>query len=104
MIRWMLVAGALLVAAPTQAIAQDVGDAEKVAREGVERLMRALDLLMGSIPQFEAPEINEDGDIIIRRKRPNEDGRRKPPSEDGAPDEAPAPDEIEETRALVGEV
>ena len=95
MIRWMLVAGALLVAAPTQAIAQDVGDAETVVREGVERLMRALDLLIGSIPQFEAPEINEDGDIIIRRKRP---------SEDGAPDEAPAPEEVEETRALVGEV
>ena len=89
MIRWMLVAGALLVAAPTQAIAQDAGDAEKVAREGVERLMRALDLLMGSI------EINEDGDIIIRRKRP---------SADGGPDEAPAPEEVEETRALVGEV
>jgi len=95
MIRWMLVAGALLVAAPTQAIAQDVGDAETVVREGVERLMRALDLLIGSIPQFEAPEINEDGDIIIRRKRP---------SEDGAPDDAPAPKEVEETRALVGEV
>jgi hypothetical protein len=95
MIRWMLVAGALFVAAPTQAIAQDVGDAEEVAREGVERLMRALNLLMGSIPQFEAPEINEDGDIIVRRKRP---------SEDGAPDEAPAPEEVEETRTLVGEV
>ena len=95
MIRWMLVAGALFVAAPTQAIAQDVGDAEEVAREGVERLMRALNLLMGSIPQFEAPEINEDGDIVVRRKRP---------SEDGAPDEAPAPEEVEETRTLVGEV
>jgi hypothetical protein len=95
MIRWMLVAGALLVAAPTQAIAQDVGDAETVVRESVERLMRALDLLIGSIPQFEAPEINEDGDIVIRRRRP---------SEDGAPDDAPAPEEVEETRALVGEV
>ena len=91
----MLVSGALLVAAPTQTLAQDRGDAETLARAGVERLMRALELLMERIPQFEAPEINEDGDIIIRRKRPREDD---------APDQAPAPDGIEETRAPVDEV
>ena len=32
-------------------------------------MMRSLNLLMESIPQYELPEINEDGDIIIRRKR-----------------------------------
>ena len=40
-----------------------------LAREGVENLMRALNALIEMIPQYELPEMNEDGDIIIRRKR-----------------------------------
>ncbi len=50
----------------------------ELARESIELMMRSLNLLMDSIPQYEMPEINEDGDIIIRRKRntvePDEDG------------------------------
>ena len=42
--------------------------AEEMAREAIEQLMRALELMIESIPQYEMPEINEDGDIIIRRK------------------------------------
>ena len=43
--------------------------AEEFARQGMERLMQALDLLIQSIPQYELPVINENGDIIIRRRR-----------------------------------
>lgn len=43
--------------------------AEEFARQGVERLMQALDLLIDSIPQYEMPFIDENGDIIIRRRR-----------------------------------
>ncbi len=43
--------------------------AEEFARQGVERLMQALDLLMESIPQYEMPFVDENGDIIIRRRR-----------------------------------
>ncbi len=46
----------------------DRGRAEDMAREAIEQLMRALELMIDSIPQYEMPEINEDGDIIIRRK------------------------------------
>ncbi len=42
----------------------------EMAREGVEKLMRALSLLVESIPQYEMPEVLENGDIIIRRKSP----------------------------------
>ena len=42
---------------------------EELALEGVDSLMRALDLMIEKIPQYEMPEINENGDIIIRRKR-----------------------------------
>ncbi len=46
--------------------------AEEMAKEAIGQLMRALELMIESIPQYELPEINEDGDIIIRRKRRKE--------------------------------
>ncbi|MCH9011533.1 MAG: hypothetical protein IIA68_00535 [Proteobacteria bacterium] len=39
-----------------------------MAKEAIEQLMRALELMIESIPQYELPEVNDDGDIIIRRK------------------------------------
>ena len=65
---------ALILATPTifSAAAEEPSESEnpsELAREGVERLMRALEALIDSIPQYEMPEINEYGDIIIRRKR-----------------------------------
>ena len=39
--------------------------AEALAREGIERIIQALDLLIDAIPQYEWPEVNEEGDIII---------------------------------------
>jgi hypothetical protein len=62
---------------------------EELALEGVDSLMRALELMVEKIPQYEMPEINERGDIIIRRKNP--------PPEESAPEAKPetAPDETE---------
>lgn len=54
--------------------------AEKLAQEAMEKLVRAIELFLNSIPQYEMPEVTEDGDIIIRRKRRPAD-----------PDEAPRP-------------
>ncbi|MDX1710105.1 MAG: hypothetical protein R3316_03080 [Rhodovibrionaceae bacterium] len=80
--RLAILAGALaaaVVAAPTvwpTALADDSGpaeedkSAEELAREGMEKIMRALEHMMDSIPQYEMPEVTEDGDIIIRRKNP----------------------------------
>lgn len=42
----------------------------EMAREGLEQMMQALRLLVQSIPQYELPEVLENGDIIIRRKHP----------------------------------
>jgi hypothetical protein len=57
---------------------------EELATEGIDKLMRALDLLIQSIPQYEAPVIDENGDIIIRRKqdRPAPIPPQKPPETD----------------------
>ncbi len=72
---------------PRAAEDDERGRAEDMARQAIEQLMRALELMIDSIPQYEMPEIEENGDIIIRRKR------RKERPERGEPD---AP-EIEET-------
>ena len=68
---------------------QDPEEAEpgEMAREGLERMMRALELFIDMIPQYEVPELTDDGDIIIRRKRDDE------------PSEAEPEDMIDQTRA-----
>ena len=76
----------LAAAAPSVAQTEDQPP-EELAIEGIERLMQALEAFIHSIPQYEAPVINEDGDIIIRRKRP-------PGSE---PEPAPTEPELDET-------
>jgi len=42
----------------------------EMAREGLEQMLRALRLLVERIPQYELPEVLDNGDIIIRRKHP----------------------------------
>ena len=70
-----LLAG-LTLNAPT-AVATDPNDEEspsELAREGMQRMLRALETMIEAIPQYELPEITEDGDIIIRRRpRPERD-------------------------------
>jgi len=75
-------AALLALSLPVPGAAQGQSDrerAEELAREGMERIMRALETLMQSIPQYELPEINDNGDIIIRRRRPPEGGDMQPP-------------------------
>jgi hypothetical protein len=41
---------------------------DELAIEGVNRLMQALELFIQQLPQYEAPVMDENGDIIIRRR------------------------------------
>ena len=47
--------------------------------DGMKMILNALSLILKSIPQYETPEVLENGDIIIRRVRP---GEKKPKSGD----------------------
>ena len=38
--------------------------------DAMSQMIRALELFIQAIPQYEKPEITEEGDIIIRRKHP----------------------------------
>ena len=50
---------------------------EVMIEEGAKMIFEALDLVLKVIPQYEAPEILENGDILIRRKNPTEDKKEK---------------------------
>ncbi len=70
----VLLATALMLPAPVLAdgksppsVQDDLEQAEQMARESVEKLLGALKRLLYAIPQYEAPEILDNGDIIIRR-------------------------------------
>lgn len=79
----------LASAAPSRAEPRDPsqsgklrGEAEEALREGTQKIMRALELIIQSVPQYDLPKVNEYGDIIIRRRNPE---RPRQPSN---PDEA----------------
>ncbi len=77
------VLAALLALAPATGRADEhpTARAEQLLREATENLMRALETLLLAIPLYEMPEVNDDGDIIIRRKRPG--GEADPPADEG---------------------
>lgn len=64
---------------------------EELAREGVEKLMRALEGLLQAIPQYGAPYVDEDGDIVIPRLNP-------PAERDENGEDAPDEPGVTETR------
>ncbi len=77
-----LLAG-LTLNAPTGAATEptDEGSPSELAREGMQRMLRALETMIEAIPQYELPEITEDGDIIIRRRPRPERDEPRPDSE-----------------------
>lgn len=69
------------MAGPASAQSND-STPEELAVEGIAKLMDALGVFIQSIPQYEMPEMNENGDIIIRRKRTDEDEKIDPKLEE----------------------
>jgi hypothetical protein len=55
------------------ALAQDstLQDAQKEAVEGIGKLLQALQMFVKSVPQYAAPEVLPNGDIILRRVNPD---------------------------------
>ncbi len=52
--------------------------AEQAIKEGAEKIMRALKLILHAVPQYEMPEVLDNGDIIIRRQHPDRPRRPGP--------------------------
>jgi hypothetical protein len=67
----VLLIAALALGAPAAYAAEPppaLGQAERDLREGLAKVFRAIEGFVRSIPVYEAPYIDENGDIIIRRK------------------------------------
>jgi hypothetical protein len=68
----------------------DGQSAEEMAREGVERLMNALETFLGSIPQYGVPRIDDEGNIVIPRlDKDDDDPERTPERKPDNPEDAP---------------
>jgi hypothetical protein len=68
-----LMIAAPIVGASAGSLEDDTAQAERLANEALTKMMRALDLLIGTVPRYAAPEVLPNGDIIIRRLDPQED-------------------------------
>lgn len=73
-LRAAAVAGAILAGTLSAAQAQEstLQDAQKQAVEGIGKLLEALQMFVKSVPQYAAPEVLPNGDIIIRRVKPDQ--------------------------------
>lgn len=74
--RRMMLVSALTILMPlsgSPALAQEDKTPETLALEGLDRMMRALELFVDTIPLYEPPEVLPNGDIIIRRIPPQDD-------------------------------
>jgi hypothetical protein len=61
---------------PPPAWQRDLQDGADRLRQGLDKALEqalgSLDAWARALPQYEMPRLNENGDIIIRRKRPDE--------------------------------
>jgi hypothetical protein len=65
---------------------------DELAREGIGKIVSALEMLLLTIPTYEMPEVMPNGDIIIRRRNPLQPEDREATPEDGAEgEEEPKP-------------
>lgn len=51
---------------------------EILLEEGTKKILRAFELFIMTIPQYEMPEVLPNGDIILRRKNPPSSGNVNP--------------------------
>jgi len=59
----------------TERLRQDLERAAEAMRESMGRVLLSLQEVVRQLPRYEAPEINENGDIIIRRRPPEAEDR-----------------------------
>lgn len=73
-LRAVFIAMALGLAGAAPSYAQDstLDGAQKEAVEGLSKLLDALGMFVKSVPQYSAPEVLPNGDIIIRRIHPDQ--------------------------------
>jgi hypothetical protein len=59
--------------ASADSLQDNTAEAERLASEALAKMMKALNLLIMTVPRYAPPEILPNGDIIIRRLDPLEE-------------------------------
>jgi len=54
----------------TDRLSAELRQAAELMRQGLEKMLGSVDSALQSMPQYELPKLDENGDIIMRRKRP----------------------------------
>ena len=60
---------ALMLIVPTLSYAQSNQPPDQLMEKGVQMILDAMKIFIQNLPQYEAPEVLDNGDIIIRRKQ-----------------------------------
>jgi len=76
----------------------ELDEARRLALEAAGRMLRALDMFLGDLPQYAAPEVLPNGDILLRRLNPRQSGDAGE-EETGREGEDPGRDQPSSTRA-----
>ena len=85
MVVLLLAAPPLRAEEPSKAYPE--GTPSELLEGAAQRLVRALELILMAIPQYEAPELLDNGDIIIRRKPQVPYKKQENPKNSGEPTE-----------------
>lgn len=62
----------------------ELDEARRLALEAAGRMLRALDIFLGDLPQYAAPEVLPNGDILLRRLNPPKEEEPGDKAEDSA--------------------
>jgi hypothetical protein len=57
---------------PSPGFAEDMQRAAELMRQGLNKALGSVETLLRAVPRYELPQIDANGDIIIRRKPPDE--------------------------------
>ena len=60
---------ALMLTGPTPSHAQSNQPPDQLMEKGVQMILDAMKIFIQNLPQYEAPKVLDNGDIIIRRKQ-----------------------------------
>lgn len=83
---------------PPSTLDREAEETARAFRDALERAMRLMDNALGSIPQYQLPEVLPNGDIIIRRiPAPQAEPPARRPAPPPEPKRAPGAPKLEET-------
>ena len=60
---------AVMLSTPTLSYAQSNQPPDQLMENGIKMILDAMEIFIQNLPQYEAPEVLDNGDIIIRRKK-----------------------------------